>query len=477
MKILKGEESISRVLDDVYSTLKNSGGEVYVSGVDERKFIKTNRSAITAHIKRLAKAGINEKLLAKEGDLFFFAGKQSAYRWVPENLFNPTPMYVYGDKVAIIVWGSAPQVLIIKNEALADAYRKQFTFIWERAKVPPTRNDAEDEKTRLEQALIRRFGGRISSITDKDTKTFRGILSKEKGESYGNSFYYLCQAANGTGEQRLGLKYFDGEMLAAIGIFNRKSLGGGWHFFINHPVGKFNTKKLATLAKAMLELSGNPVFLKKVSGEQKTQLLKVGFSDIEVYPWHSQAMEEDDTFPEQIIDIEKTLEEFNTGSSNNSKQYRKFVAKYDKEITPRNLEESTVKDARDILKQFFEYLETRELHISQITDYDNIIAHPPLGKNGNTHFSQVLYLKDLPIALFAAEPISNDTAGLFANITLHQEVPYLSEYLIVYICKILKQAGFKYLNLGGSETGGLFQFKDKFSPVEYRKMHWVVYKY
>src|SRR3989344_5145833 len=124
------------------------------------------------------------------------------------------------------------------------------------------------------------------------------------------------------------------------------------------------------------------------------------------------------------------------------------------------LSKANTKDAIEIVKKFFEYLEIKELHISQPTDYDNIIHHPPLGKNGRSYFSQVLYLKNRPIAFFAAEPISKDSVGLFANITLHQEIPYLSEYLIVYVCKLLKQAGYKFLNLGGSETGGLFQFKD-----------------
>jgi len=38
------------------------------------------------------------------------------------------------------------------------------------------------------------------------------------------------------------------------------------------------------------------------------------------------------------------------------------------------------------------------------------------------------------------------------------------------------EAGYKYLNLGGSETAGLFQFKEKFSPIAYNKMHWAVYR-
>ena len=478
VKTIEGKDSIAKILDDVYATLKGSGGEVFISGIDERKFLEADKKAILSHIERLAKAGITERLLAREGDSFFFAGSQSIYRWVPENLFNPTPIYVYGEKVAMIVWGPYQQVIIIQNPVLADAYRKQFLFIWERAKIPPTRQVSDDERKRLEQAVIKRFGGRVSSTTDKDKKIFRDFLVDEKVNTYGNSFYYLCQAANGTGEQKLGLKFFDGEMLAPIGIFNRASLGGGWHFHIVHPIGNFDIKKLVTLAKNMLEFSGNPVFVKKVSTEQRGKLLNIGFSQVETYPWHAQAIEEDDTFPEQILDIKQTITNVEgPGKRDLKDKYQRFISKYGKEVTAQDLSEANAKNAMEIVKKFFEYLEVKELHISQPTDYDNIIHHPPLGKNGRAYFSQVLYLKNRPIAFFAAEPISKDSVGLFANITLHQEIPYLSEYLIVYVCKLLKQTGYKFLNLGGSETGGLFQFKDKFSPVEYNKMHWVVYKF
>lgn len=477
VRTIEGKDSIAKILDDVYITLKDSGGEVFVSGVDERKFLEADKEAITSHIKRLEESGIKERLLAREGDSLFFSGPQSIYRWVPENLFNPTPIYVYGEKVAIIVWRSHPQVIIIQNSALADAYRKQFIFIWEHAKIPPTKKVSEDERKRLEEAIIKRFGGRVSPTTDKDKKIFRDLLVNEKTKTYGNSFYYLCQASNGTGEQRLGLKFFDGDTLITIGIFNRKSLGGGWHFFINHPIGKFDVRKINTLAKAMLEISGNPVFIKKITPEQSSILLENGFYCIESYPWHAQAMEEDDTFPEQIINIEKTISSMESPGRGDPKQYRRFFSKYGKEITTKYLSEENSKETDKILKKFFEYLNTKELHISQPTDYDNIIHMPPLGTNGKNYFSQVVYIRNYPVAFFAAEPISKDTVGLFANITLHQEIPFLSEYLIVYICKILKKAGYKFLNLGGSETGGLFQFKDKFSPTNYNKMHWLVYKF
>ncbi|MBI4163006.1 MAG: hypothetical protein HY513_04950 [Candidatus Aenigmarchaeota archaeon] len=476
IKVMEGRKNLSELLDDVFLTLKDSGGEVLISGVDERKFLEADKKSIIGHIARLMKHGIKEKLLVKEGDLFFLAGEQSVYKWMPENAFSPTPVYIYGNKVAIILWTSR-EIIIIENPTLADNYRKQFIFLWENAKVPPIKSPQEDERKRLENAIMKRFGGRISPITDKDKKLFHDMLEKEKTFTYGNSFYYICQAANGTGDQKLGLKFFDGELLAGIGIFDRSSLGGGWHFHVIRPIGKFTADKILSLAKAMLELSGNPVFVKKLTDEQKSKLIGAGFTSIENYPWHAQSVEEDDTFPEQIINIENILVDSNNTKTNIGDKYNRFYSKFGKELQVADLSEINYKDALEIVKNFFEYLEIKNVHISQPSDYDNIIFHPPLGKNGKTFFSQIIYIAGKPAAFFAAEPLSPDTVGLYANITLHQEYSYLSEYLIVYICKMLKAKGYKHVNLGGSETGGLFQFKDKLHPDKYNKMSWVVYKF
>ncbi|MFH0818609.1 MAG: helix-turn-helix transcriptional regulator [Patescibacteria group bacterium] len=477
VKILNEEDCISKLLDDVYFTLLKNKGEVFISGIDESKFLKLNKKLIMAHIRRLTKAKIKERLLSRDGDINFFSGPQSIYRWVPENMFNPTPIYVYGNKLAIIVWGPPQQVVIIENFALADAYRKQFLFIWERAKVPPKKKVTEDERDRLQETILRRFGGRVSFITSKDTKLFRNFLTKEKHNTYGNSFYYLCQAANGLGPDKLGLKYFDGEMLATIGIFNRVSLGGGWHFHIVHPMGKFEEEKLRSLATVMMEISGNPVYIKKINKSQTDILFNVGFSSIEQYSWHSQAMEEDDTFPEQTIEIKKIIKEIeNPGRGELKDKYLRFISKYKDCISSKNLEPLNYSEAQNLVNQFFEYLEIKEMHISTPSDYSNLIYCPPIGTNGRNYFTQIIYIDKKPCAFFAAEKITYDTVGLYANITLYQEYSYLSEYLIIYICKMLYAKGYKYLNLGGSETSGLFQFKDKFSPVDYRKMHWAVFK-
>ncbi|NJR58036.1 MAG: hypothetical protein HC769_03745 [Cyanobacteria bacterium CRU_2_1] len=432
---------------------------------------------IVARWQKLADQDIQIQLLTRSGDIPDLQNAQTVYRWIPEHLFNPTPIFVYGDKVATILWGSLSQALIVQDFALADAHRKQFFCMWNQAEIPSTCSHTIEGKTRLAEGIIKRFGGRVSYITAKDRQLFRDFRDLDQTKTYGNSFYYVCQAANGLGPDRLGLKYFDGRMLAGIGIGNRFSLGGDWHYHVVNPMGEFDPDSLLRLSQHLLELSGVPVFVKKLTIEERDQLLNAGFSRIEEYPWHKQAMEEDDTFPEQILDVNAVLEKIAVHKRSGLKtNYRYYCSKFGDQTTFELLEEQNAEEAHEIVNKFFEYLDIKQLHISQPTDYDNIIHYPPLGMNDKAYFSRMIRVDGKAAGLFAMEPVSEDTAGLYASITMHQEFPNLSEFLIVECCRILQQAGYRYLNLGGSETSGLFAFKEKFSPVAYNKMQWVVYR-
>ncbi|MEA5624221.1 hypothetical protein [Nostoc sp. UHCC 0251] len=477
MSTLEGNNVVQAVLDDIHQTLGNTGGEVYFSGVDERRFMESNPDDIVSRWRQLVDQGIETRVLTRFGDAFTLKDSKSQHRWIPEHFFNPTTICVYGDKVATILWGSPAQVLVVQDFAFADAQRKQFLCMWEQAEIPTTENNTLEVKNLLAERTIKRFGGRVSYISGKDRQLFRDFRLLDKTQTYGNSFYYVCQAANGLGPDRLGLKYFDGRMLAGIGIGNRFSLGGNWHFHVVNPMGEFDPESLQRLCRHLLELSGVPVFVKKLTMEERDRLLDIGFSPIEDYPWHAQAMEEDDTFAEQILDVNAVLEKLKVHQRSGLKtNYRYFCSKFGDQTTSEFLCEENAAEAHDIVNKFFDYLDIKQLHISQTSDYDNIIHYPPLGNNGKMYFSRLIRIAGKAAAFFAMEPISDDTVGLYASITLHQEFPNLSEYLIVECCRLLQKAGYRYLNLGGSETSGLFSFKEKFSPVEYRKLQWVVYK-
>ncbi|HEU0117073.1 MAG TPA: hypothetical protein VFR09_00440, partial [Alphaproteobacteria bacterium] len=130
VEALDGAESMLKIWDDVVTTFAAHGkGELLMSGMDERIWIKVYGDKLDEEIKRRKKAGIRSRLLIKEGDNLCL-GSDDVYRCVPEAVFGQTPYFVYGDKYALINWGPPAKIVLIQNKAIADNFRKQFEFNW-----------------------------------------------------------------------------------------------------------------------------------------------------------------------------------------------------------------------------------------------------------------------------------------------------------------------------------------------------------
>lgn len=134
VEVHKGKNAIRGLFRDMINTLKTSGTEVLVSGVEEDKYLEYDKTAIEKYINDIRKFGFKEKLLAREGAKTFFPGPQSEYRLLPTEFFNPTPTHIYGDKVVFILWGDPVHTVLINNREIADANRKQFYLLWGMAK-------------------------------------------------------------------------------------------------------------------------------------------------------------------------------------------------------------------------------------------------------------------------------------------------------------------------------------------------------
>jgi sugar-specific transcriptional regulator TrmB len=134
VEVYKGKNALRTVLKDIIETLKEEKGEVLVSGVEESKFIEYDKPAIDKYILDMKKFGFKEKLLAMEGTKVFVSGSQSEYKLLPKRFFNPNPMFVYGNKVVFVIWGTPSYAIIIENEKIADLNKKQFEMLWKIAK-------------------------------------------------------------------------------------------------------------------------------------------------------------------------------------------------------------------------------------------------------------------------------------------------------------------------------------------------------
>lgn len=133
VRMLKGQEGFNAFISDVYETVKEFGGEVCVSNVDERHFDKWLARDNFGYLEKM-KALKEErdfcfKILVCEGDDFAIA-KYAEYRWMKAKNFASVPFYVYGSKTAIILFGDDITVYVIDNKDIAEAQRKQFNICW-----------------------------------------------------------------------------------------------------------------------------------------------------------------------------------------------------------------------------------------------------------------------------------------------------------------------------------------------------------
>ncbi len=142
MKTLQGQKGYWEFYDDVYETVKKLGGEILVSNVDELLFTKWLGERGMVHKGRMnalsKEKEFSLKILIREGDNNFTVPEYAEYRWTPKDRFSEIPFYVYGRKLAIILF--EPQnvsVFIIDNPKIAEAYKKQFNVIWDQAILIP----------------------------------------------------------------------------------------------------------------------------------------------------------------------------------------------------------------------------------------------------------------------------------------------------------------------------------------------------
>ncbi|MCB9989665.1 MAG: helix-turn-helix transcriptional regulator [Rhodospirillales bacterium] len=137
VRVLSGKQGFFEFYDDIYETLRKHPGNVFVSNVDENEFLKWGSDILEPHTERMKELNdIHYKILIKEGDHNYVASSYAEYRWLPKEQFSSVPFYVYGDKLAILLFSDTPTVIVLAYAAVAEAYRVQFETIWKTAITP-----------------------------------------------------------------------------------------------------------------------------------------------------------------------------------------------------------------------------------------------------------------------------------------------------------------------------------------------------
>lgn len=142
--IYQGAEGFQDFYDDVYDTAKTEGGSFCVSNVSEEVFDKWHKDPerFKKYLDGMAEvirddSSFNMRIIIEEGDRNFRATHYAQYRWAKPESFSDVSFYVYGSKLAILIFEEEDvYICVIPNQRVADAYRKQFNITWEMAIDP-----------------------------------------------------------------------------------------------------------------------------------------------------------------------------------------------------------------------------------------------------------------------------------------------------------------------------------------------------
>lgn len=130
VEIYKGREGFKTILNLILNEKKDLLG----FGIDESKFEAVFPFEIKQYFRKEKLAGIKERMLTVEGAKFVYRQPGIKYKRLPKEYFNPTPIFTFGNYVCIIIWEPLT-IVSIKNENVADSYRKQFELLWKIAKT------------------------------------------------------------------------------------------------------------------------------------------------------------------------------------------------------------------------------------------------------------------------------------------------------------------------------------------------------
>lgn len=138
VELYSGKKVVRVVQKDVLKTLLENGGENLVIGVDEKRFMETDPIIMEQFFNQMKKNKLKERVLVRKGDNYLPAHKESTiYKFLSKDFFDPTSIFIYNNKVAIIIFGEPLHGLIIDSRILSNAYRKQFNLLWKVAKTKP----------------------------------------------------------------------------------------------------------------------------------------------------------------------------------------------------------------------------------------------------------------------------------------------------------------------------------------------------
>ena len=304
----------------------------------------------------------------------------------------------------------------------------------------------------------------LTPVTPDDLPLFQKFFQKEP-HTYGNSWTYVTQGVYGIGPQNLGYKYYDGKNLSMVCVYPKIEQPKINVFYWIRPMGPNILDKILDISKENLSDYKLPTYVKKIFKNQFDYLKKGGFTDTKNFPWHTLSHTEDDSIPEQIFDVKKSLDVILTSPRSSLKRVlvNKDKLKANNLIT---FKKDGFKSISWKLADEFFKRNKKITNISNKFDYYNMIF---TNQNRLNLSRYIVYVNNLPFGFYVVEKQNKEYSGFYALIVLREKFKFLADYIWLNIFTNLNT---KYLNAGGSEDKFIHEFKQKFHPVNSNNMFW-----
>ena len=127
VEVFKGKEGLKVFLTDIINTKK----DVCLFGLDDTKYDETLPIFMPQYFRKLREKGIKERVISlKKKGILIFDNPSTKYRFLESEYLNPTNTFIYGDKIAIVIWQMPISVIMIRNKQLAETYAEHFEKLW-----------------------------------------------------------------------------------------------------------------------------------------------------------------------------------------------------------------------------------------------------------------------------------------------------------------------------------------------------------
>ncbi|MDO8563693.1 MAG: helix-turn-helix domain-containing protein [Nanoarchaeota archaeon] len=130
--VYKGKKGVQSIFEDILSYPKS---EYLVCGAGGKfkelfpaYFIHWHKRRILKKISVRIIYDENIRSQHREKDF-----KLAEIRYTKDSSKEPSTTFVYGDKVALIVWSDVPMAFLVRSEKVALSYRKFFDILWKNA--------------------------------------------------------------------------------------------------------------------------------------------------------------------------------------------------------------------------------------------------------------------------------------------------------------------------------------------------------